>query len=115
MSSHDTQVAPGWEGMGFKTQMITGEDMDHLGSPCVRWVFSTLTLAYSPRAWSSLVTEGPEGNELSLPSAKSTQPAHMAAKEVEGGPPFIANHSFLELGTSPRLPFASTLSCYFVP
>lgn len=28
MSFHDTQVTPGWEGMGFMTQMITGEDMD---------------------------------------------------------------------------------------
>lgn len=76
----------------------------------MRWVFSTLTLAYSLRAWSSLVTEGPVGNELSLPCAKATRPAHMAAKEVEGGPPFTANHSFLELGASPRSPFASVLA-----
>lgn len=28
VSSHDTQVTPGWEHMDFMTQMITGEDMD---------------------------------------------------------------------------------------
>lgn len=49
-----------------------------------------------------LVTTALVGNALSLPWAKSTQSAHVAAEEDEGGPLSTATHSFLEQGTPPR-------------